>query len=634
MPELKETKAQRVERLKRAKNPWEHLEEIRAFARQGHASIPPDWLGTYFRPWGIYTQGDGNGVTGGSGGEGKATPFFMVRIRIPNGLLTSEQVRTIAALSTDHGNGVADITVRQNIQLHWVKIESIPEVLERLYSVGLTTTGACGDVTRNITGCPLAGVHAHELADVTPIVRALDRELAGNPEFYNLPRKFKISVSACPDWCSYPEINDISLTATLRPRHNNTETSDRNSLGSGAAPSAFEGARLHFYSGGRSFSSDNRWPGEGEASAPEELPSSFVSSLATRHSSLGTFELGFSLRVAGGLSTQPHLAARLNVFLHPHQVIPVVRAIAELFRDSRVLRESRERARLKFLFLEHGWTADSFLAALHQRLGFTLDPAESEQLPEHVHRDHLGVIPQKQEGLYSVGASVIRGRITPAQLHVAAGLAERYGDGLIRNTPMQNLLLVNIPEAHVTQVVGELAAAGLPVESSAFARGTVACTGSEFCKLALTETKSFARWLTEELEERFPNFQEELRLHITGCPNSCGQHWIADLGIEGKKIKSDGKLVDAYYFCVGGSVGQIANIARPVGYRCRADEVPDAIARLLDAFREGRQRRESLQRFLARHSADSLRAILSGAPSEPEERDLSVAATPHSVEDR
>lgn len=569
MSATKETKAQRVERLKRDKNAWEHLDEIRQFAREGHASIPPEWLGTYFRSWGIYTQGDGQGVTGGSGGEGRATPFFMVRIRIPNGLLTSHQLRTIANLSSEYGNGVADITVRQNIQLHWVRIESIPELLERLWAVGLRTTGACGDVARNITGCPLAGVHAHELTDVTEVVRALDRELGGNPEFYNLPRKFKISVTACPDWCSYPEINDISVIATRRVAH-------------------------------------GAW----------------------------TPEIGYSVRVGGGLSTQPHLAVPLNAFVHPHQVIPVVRGITELFRESEVLRQSREKARLKFLFLEHGWTAESFQAALEFRLGYRLDPAEPLDPPAQVHRDHLGVIPQKQPGLHSVGAAVIRGRISPAQLTTAADLAERYGDGHIRNTPMQNLLLVNIPEIHVSTVVERFNSAGLPIESSAFVRGTVACTGSEFCKLALTETKSYARWLTEQLEERFPNYQEQLRLHIAGCPNSCGQHWIADIGIEGKKIKSNGKMIDAYYFCVGGSVGEFATIARPVGYRCPAEEVPNAITRLLDYFHEEREANESLQKFLARHSTEILRGILAGGPAELAERDAVVAATPHSVEDR
>jgi len=592
MPDQKETKSQRIERLKCCKNAWDHLDEIREFARLGFESIPPEWLSTYFRTWGVYTQGDGAGATGGSGGEGRAVPFFMLRIRVPNGLLTSTQLRTIAALSDEHGNGVADVTVRQNIQLHWLKIESFPEVFERLQSVGLRTTGACGDVVRNITGCPLAGLHAHEIADVSPIVLALDRELGGNPDFYNLPRKFKITITGCPEWCSYPEINDIALTATLRPNREGTTSVVPNT----------------------------------GALAPE---------VRTNHESRITgHELGFSVRVAGGLSTQPHLGVRLNVFVKPHQVIPVVRAISEVFRSSEVLRQSRERARMKYLFLEHHWTPETFLAAVHERLGFTLDPAETETLPSDIHRDHLGVIPQKQLGLFSVGASVVRGRITPSQLRLAADLAERYADGHVRTTPMQNLLLVNVPEARVATVISQLAAGGLPVASSAFVRGTVACTGSEFCKLALTETKSFARWLTETLEDRYPDFQHQLKLHITGCPNSCGQHWIADIGIEGKKIKVDGKLVDAYYFCVGGSVGHIASIARPVGFRCRADEVPDAISRLLDAFQSDRRSGESLQQFLARYSNDVLRSILAGGATLVAVRDLPESQVPHSVEDR
>src|SRR5467141_130696 len=224
MSEIKETKAQRVERLKREKNAWEHFDEIRAFARQGHASIPPEWLGTYFRSWGVYTQGDGAGVVGGKNGEGLATPFFMVRIRIPNGLLASDQVRTIAHLAERHARGVADITVRQNIQLHWVTIESLPDVLESLWKAGLTTTGACGDAARNITGCPLAGLDVQELCDASPLALALDRQLGGNAEFYNLPRKFKVSITGCRDWCSYPEINDVGLTATTRKRDGRIET--------------------------------------------------------------------------------------------------------------------------------------------------------------------------------------------------------------------------------------------------------------------------------------------------------------------------------------------------------------------------------------------------------------------------
>jgi sulfite reductase (ferredoxin) len=560
-----ETKAQRVERLKRSKNAWDHFDEIQQFARTGFDSIPPEWLGTYFRSWGVYTQGDGVGVIGGKNGEGKAMPFFMVRIRIPNGLMRSEQVRTIAKLAEKYGRGVADITVRQNIQLHWVTIESLPDVLQSLWNVGLTTTGACGDVARNITGCPLAGLDGEEIIDASALALQIDRELGGNSEFYNLPRKFKISITGCRHWCSYPEINDIGLTATTRRR-------------------------------------------------------------------AGKSEVGFTLRVGGGLSTNPHLAVALDAFIKPEQVIPVVRGVAEIFRASEVLRQSRDKARLKFLFLEHGWTADTFLTELQRRIGFSLDPGEREDIPADIHRDHVGVHDQKQPGLVYVGASVLRGRITPQQLNLAADLADRYADGHVRNTVMQNLLIVNVRKESASLVADTLTAAGLPVQASVFARGTISCTGSEFCKLALTETKSFARWLTEELEERLPAFEEQLKLHITGCPNSCGQHWIADIGIEGKKIKQYGKMVDAYYFCVGGSVGQFASIARPVGYRCTADTVPDAIERLLEGFNTRREGNENLRQFFGRHSNDELRALLAGSFVGAVERDVSLGPVPNGVE--
>ena len=566
-PESKppETKAQRVERLKRSKNAWDHFDEIQQFARIGFESIPPEWLGTYFRSWGVYTQGDGVGVIGGKNGEGKAMPFFMVRVRIPNGLMRSEQVRTMANLAEKYGRGVADITVRQNIQLHWVTIESLPNVLQSLWNVGLTTTGACGDVARNITGCPLAGLDGEEIIDASPLALQIDRELGGNSEFYNLPRKFKISITGCRHWCSYPEINDIGLTATTRRR-------------------------------------------------------------------AGKAEVGFTLRVGGGLSTNPHLAAALDAFIKPEQVVQVVRGVAEIFRASEVLRQSREKARLKFLFLEHGWTADTFLAELQQQIGFSLDPGEREEIPADIHRDHVGVHDQKQPGLVYVGASVLRGRITPQQLNLAADLADRYADGHVRNTVMQNLLIVNVRKESAALVADTLTAAGLPVRASVFARGTISCTGSEFCKLALTETKSFARWLTEELEERVPAFEEQLKLHITGCPNSCGQHWIADIGIEGKKIKQNGKMVDAYYFCVGGSVGQFASIARPVGYRCTADTVPDAIERLLEGFNTRREGKENLRQFFGRHTSEELRALLAGTFIGAVERDVVLGPVPHGVE--
>jgi sulfite reductase (ferredoxin) len=565
MPEVKETKAQKVERLKREKLAWDHLDEIRAFASAGRSSVPPEWLGTYFRSWGIYTQGDGAGVVGGANGEGKATEFFMVRIRIPNGILRSDQVRTLAELSENYARGLADITVRQNLQLHWVTIEAIPDIIEKLQQAGLTTTGACGDVVRNVTGCPVAGLTRDEHFDASSLALAVDRALGGNREFYNLPRKFKMTVSGCRTWCSYPEINDVAFTATRRVRGNNVEH-------------------------------------------------------------------GFSVRIGGGLSTEPHLAVKLNAFVRQDQVVDVARGVAEIFRASEVLRQSRDQARLKYLFLKHGWTPESFLGELNRVIGFTLDPAEHEDIPSDTHRDHTGIHRQKKAGMVFIGASVLRGRITPAQLRRAAELADQFGDGSLRFTAQQNILLANVREEFGNAAAAELTRAGLPVETAAFARGTVACTGSEFCKLALTETKSFARWLSTELDDRLPGFDQQIRLHITGCPNSCGQHWIADIGIEGKKLKHEGKLVDAYYFCVGGSLGQVATIARPVGYRCAATDVPDAIERLMINFQENHFEHEPLRTFLARKTNDQIREILAGEIILPVERDLPAARTPQSVE--
>jgi sulfite reductase (ferredoxin) len=552
---VKETKAQRVERLKRVQNPWEGLEEIRRFAREGFDSIPPEWIGTYFRWWGVYTQGDGLGVMGGKNGEGRALQRFMVRIRIPNGFLSSHQLRTVADLTDRYANGIADLTVRQNIQLHWVTIESLPELLDGLGKVGLNTTGACGDVVRNVTGCPVAGVDADEVCDASPLVIEASHLLAGNAEFYNLPRKFKISITGCKVWCPYPEINDVGMTAVTR--------------------------RV----GGKP-------------------------------------EVGFSLRVAGGLSAEPFLGARLNAFVQWNQVLPVIKGIAELFRESDVLREHRERARLKFLFLKHGWTAERFLEELHGRIGFRLDPAVEEGAPADVYRDHVGIYPQKQREYCYVGATVLRGRITGEQMRASAELAERFAGGELRTTNMQNLIVVNVPRANAEALAKEFDAIGLRVGASAFWRGTIACSGMEFCKLAITETKAFSRWLVEELEERLPGFDQDLKLHVTGCPNSCGQHWIADIGIEGKKIKVDEQFVDAYYFCVGGALGLHQATARPIGYRCAATEVPEAIERLLGRYQLDRTDGENLRQFFARHSDGELREFLGGGMTEAVTRDL------------
>jgi sulfite reductase (ferredoxin) len=560
--QAKETKTQRAERLKREKNPWEAFDEVRAFARAGRSSVLPEWAAFYFKWWGIYTQGDGVGAIGGKGGEGLASDYFMMRIAIPNGILSASQLRTVGSIARKYARNLADITVRQAIQLHWLTIESLPEVVDALSAVGLSPRGACGDVVRNVTGCPLAGVAADELIDAAPLAREIAQMLTANPEFYNLPRKFKISVTGCPSWCSNPEINDIGLTAV---KHNG--------------------------------------------------------------------EVGYSLRVGGGLSADPHLAVRLDAFILPDQVLGVVRAVAEIFRDQQGLRESRDRARLKHLFLKEGWTAESFRAELQSRLDFTLLPGAPEQVPNDVFRDHTGIHPQRQPGLSHVGASVLRGRLTGEQLEIAAGLSERFGSGALRTTVSQNLLFIDIPNGKTAELASELGKIGLQVDGSSFWRGAIACTGTEFCKLAITETKGFTRWLVDELEERLPGFDQQLKLNVTGCPNGCGQHWIADIGLEGKKIKHEGKLTDAFYFCLGGAVGQHAAISRPVGYRCPAPLIPDAIERLLRRYLADRQPAENLRAWFSRHSNDELRAHLAGEALAAVERDAPAGPVPHGVGD-
>ncbi len=560
----KETKAQRMERLKREKNPWEAFDEVRTFAREGRSSVVPEWASAYFKWWGIYTQGDGVGATGGKGGEGLTTDWFMMRIGIPNGIVTASQLRTIGGITRKYARNLADITVRQNIQLHWLTIESLPEVVDSLDAIGLSPKGACGDVVRNVTGCPLAGVAADELIDASPIAREIAHHLTANSEFYNLPRKFKISATGCPSWCTYPEINDIGLTPVVR---------------------------------------------DGEA--------------------------GYSLRVGGGLSNEPHLAVRLDAFIRPDQAVRAVHGVTEIFRDQQVLRESRDRARLKYLFMREGWTPESFLDELNRRIGFKLDPAVPEAIPDESLRDHVGIHPQRQPGLAYVGASVLRGRMTGEQLEAAAYLADRFGSGSLRATVSQNLVIVDVPYAKTSELAHELGQIGLHVEASPFWRGAIACTGTEFCKLAITETKGFTRWLVDELEERLPQFDQQLKLHVTGCPNGCGQHWIADIGLEGKKIKHEGQLADAYYFCLGGAVGEHAGIARPVGYRCPATLVPESIERLLRNYLNGRESQgesqESLRSWFARHTNDELRAQLAGDILDAVERDLPTGRVPHAV---
>ena len=535
----RETPAQRVERVKREKAPWSIMEDIRRYAREGFASIPPDDLNVRFRAWGLYTQGDGHGT------RGEEQPYFMMRLRTPNGVLTAAMVRTIAELADRHARGTIDITNRQNFQLHWLRIEDVPTVWDELARVGWTSQGACGDNTRTVTGCPLAGVAHDELIDASPIALDVDRFLNGNVDYANLPRKFKITITGCAHWCTYPEINDIGVTAVRRA----------------------DGS------------------------------------------------VGFAVRVGGGLSTRPHLAVRLPAFVRPDQVRDVVVAAVALFRDSDELRLNRGKARMKFLFLNHGWTAERFLAEVERRLGYALERASDERVngeptPDGSQRDHIGIHRQKQPGLYYGGLSITAGRITTAQLRDVAELSQVHGDGTLRLSAMQNVLVLNVAEGRLAEFMRASQQAGLPLGGSSFQRGTVSCTGSEFCKLAITETKLFSIRLARDLETRAPEFDSNLKLHVTGCPNSCGQHWIADVGLQGVLMTRGGEQVEGYEVFLGGTLGAEGKIARRLGVRVSADEAAAALERLLAAYTREHAAEESFSTWVNRVPDAALRASL------------------------
>lgn len=540
MPDTHETKVQRHERIKAEQNPWEELPRLFQAFRAGHGAIGAADLTVRLRWWGLYTQGDGDGAFGA------AAPYFMLRVRVPSGLLTAAQVRTIARLTERHARGVADVTVRQNFQLHWLEAEHLPDIFHALWAVGLTSQAACGDDTRNVTGCPLAGIDPEAVYDAGPLAQAVSRALITSPEYYNLPRKFKICVTGCRQWCPNPEINDVAFTAY---RH-----------------------------GGR---------------------------------------IGFGLRVGGGLSATPMLAVAVPVVVAPDQVVPVSMAVASLFRDRDELRQNRAKARLKFLFLEHRWTAERFREEIERRLGYALADAEPDPPPAAEFRDHVGVHPQTQPGLFYAGLSVLRGRITAAQLHAVADAAERWGSGSIRATAMQNLVVADVPERNIEPLSRALTAVGLPVAASSFRRGVITCTGKEFCKLAVTETKQSAAELVAELERRLPGFPVPIKINLNGCPNSCGQHWIADIGLQGVLVKTPAGPEDGFDVFLGGALGRDAGLARKTLGRVRATELAARLEALLRYYWRERGDDEEFHAFVRRTEPARLAAVLGEMPAAP-----------------
>jgi sulfite reductase beta subunit-like hemoprotein len=515
-----------VERLKKEKGGLDVYEDILRYAKEGFASIAEDDF-VRMRWYGLYQQKPNEG-------------HFMLRIKVPGGELTSAQARVIGEIAEEYGGGICDITTRQNFQFHWLTIADVPDVLNRLNAVGISTSGACGDIARNVTGCPLAGIDPSEAFDVRPYVKQVHEYFLDNREFSDLPRKYKLSVSSCPLHCAQPEINDVSALGVRR-----------------------------------------------------ELPN-------------GECENGFHFKVGGGLSTRPYIAQKLNMFVPPDKIISVFHAVTEIFRDFGY-RENRKRARLKFLVAD--WGIEKFEEEVRARLDWTPEPALDLPDPVKNFRDHVGIQAQKQEGLFAVGTVVFAGRLSGKQMLEIARIAEQYGDGTMRTTNQQNLVFSNVPEANIEAIKTELHALNLLTRASSLRRAAVACTGNEFCNLALTETKILLGEIVDYLEQTVA-IDELIRINLNGCPNSCGQHHIGDIGLQGCIVKKDGDKLDGYDISLGGRLGRDAKFVRAIKRKVIASDVKYAIANLLNGYQEAKDEEEDFGDFVDRHSDDELASLI------------------------
>jgi sulfite reductase (ferredoxin) len=516
-------------------NVRERIETV--YAQGGFASIDPTDLRGRMRWWGLYTQrkpGIDGGRTATLEPHELDDEYFMLRVRSDGGILSVDQLRAIADISETYARGTADVTDRQNIQLHWIRIEDVPAIWQRLESVGLTTNEACGDTPRVVLGSPVAGVAADEIIDGTPAVREIVRRYVGDPRFSNLPRKFKSAVSGSPRHDVAHEINDVSFVGVVHPEH-----------------------------------------------GP-----------------------GFDVWVGGGLSTAPQLAQRLGVWVPLEEVPDVWEAVISVFRDYGY-RRLRTRARLKFLVAD--WGADKVREVIETQ--YLKRPLLDGPAPAAYRgrRDHVGVNPQR-DGRFYVGAAPTVGRVSGGILRGVADLAERHGSGEVRLTAQQKLVVLDVAESEVEPLVEGLHALGLEVRPSEFRRGTMACTGIEFCKLAIAETKGNAASLVAELEGRLPTFDTPLSIHVNGCPNSCARIQVADIGLKGMLVQGpDGEQVEGFQVHLGGELGDDAALGRkPRGLKVTSAELPDYVERVLGRFTDQREADESFAAWARRADEEAL----------------------------
>ncbi|MET9320678.1 nitrite/sulfite reductase [Streptomyces sp. NPDC003038] len=508
------------------------------YSKTGFDSIDPNDLRGRMRWWGLYTQrkpGIDGGKTAILAPEELDDKYFMLRVRIDGGRLTTDQLRVIGEISEEFARGTADLTDRQNVQYHWIRIEDVPEIWRRLEAVGLSTTEACGDTPRVILGSPVAGIAQDEIIDGTPAIEEIYRRIVGNPDFSNLPRKFKSAVSGSPLLDVAHEINDIAFVGVSHPEH-----------------------------------------------GP-----------------------GFDVWVGGGLSTNPKLGVRLGTWVSLDEVPDVYEGVISIFRDYGY-RRLRTRARLKFLVAD--WGPAKFRQVLEDEyLGRKLTDGPAPEQPTGQWRDHVGVH-QQRDGRFYVGFAPRVGRVDGATLTKIADVAEQHGSGRLRTTAEQKMIVLDIEADQVDSVVAALEALDLRVKPSPFRRGTMACTGIEFCKLAIVETKARGASLIDELERRLPEFAEPLTININGCPNACARIQVADIGLKGQLVlDDDGNQVEGYQVHLGGALGLEAGFGRKVrGLKVTADGLPDYVERVVTRFQEQRADGERFAAWVTRASDEAL----------------------------
>ena len=525
-------------------NVRERIEQV--YAREGFDSIPSDDLHGRFRWWGLYTQrrqGIDGGKTATLEPHELEDRYFMLRVRIDGGDLTTEQLRVIGGISTDFGRDTADITDRQNVQLHWIRVEDVPEIWRRLESVGLSTTEACGDVPRVILGSPVAGIAADEIIDPTPVIREIADRWIGDLEISNLPRKFKTAITGHPSQDVVHEINDVSLIGVVHPE-------------------------------------------------------------------LGP---GYDLWVGGGLSTKARLADRVGAFVSAERAPEVWHAVVSIFRDYGY-RRLRNKARMKYLLED--WGPERFRTVLEEEyLGYALPDGPAPAPPTRP-GDHVGVHEQK-DGRFYIGAAPVVGRSSGTTLTALADLLEAHGSTRLRTTPHQKIVVLDVERDRVDAVVAGLKELGLNPEPSVFRRSTIACTGLEFCKLAIVDTKDTATAAIAQLEERLADLAdrlpERLSLHVNGCPNSCARIQTADIGLKGQLLPDDdGGQTPGFQVHLGGGLASVdraeAGLGRSVrGLKVRADGLVDYVERLVRRYDEQREPGETFARWAHRVDEEALR---------------------------